>query len=305
MSQKALELADAPSSILNVKGIQPRDAIRNLKSAFMEDPSLRQKWKDQSTAAAVMGNCPKTRKEFRAGITAYCEFALVFHGNADKGWPPQPSDLIAWSHTFQCLGTFCNYDGHVRTACLALGLPEVSAFHPPLKRAKGAVAKRMVQSFTRKPRVFMDKSCVYNMQLAVSKGWEEETFAKLYLAAYTFMLRVPSEALPMQRGGPGIDGQSVVYLENENTIVLRLASRKNRPAGDVQKRKCSCRLGGTRSMCPVHALWHDFFEKLEPGEQPWQHLTPKTVVTHIRSLLTRMKVDAAQHCGWVTQCIVC
>ena len=44
----------------------------------------------------------------------------------------------------------------------------------------------------------------------------EESFAMLYLAAYIFLLRVPSEALPMRRGGPGIspkENQSVITLE--------------------------------------------------------------------------------------------
>ena len=36
----------------------------------------------------------------------------------------------------------------------------------------------------------------------VRKGLESKSFAMLWLAAYVFMLRVPSEALPMMRGGP-------------------------------------------------------------------------------------------------------
>ena len=51
----------------------------------------------------------------------------------------------------------------------------------------------------------------------------------LWLAAYVFMLRVPSEALPMMKGGDGVSGHSALRLESSSCVVLHLKSRKNRP----------------------------------------------------------------------------
>ena len=46
----------------------------------------------------------------------------------------------------------------------------------------------------------------------------------LYLAAYIFLLRVPSEALPMRRGGRGIspqENQSVITLEKNQVRFVK------------------------------------------------------------------------------------
>jgi len=54
------------------------------------------------------------------------------------------------------------------------------------------------------------------MLAAVTAGVETESFAMLWLVAYVFLLRLPSEALPMEKGEaselrPG--GQAVICLE--------------------------------------------------------------------------------------------
>ena len=118
----------------------------------------------------------------------------------------------------RCLGTFCNYEGYVRTACLAMGMDAPPAENQALRRARGAIAKRM--AFTKRwvictpccrmfvhatpivvrQRMFVQRSILFNMVLAVARGLEVSNFAFLWIAAYMFMLRVPSEALPMARG---------------------------------------------------------------------------------------------------------
>ena len=83
--------------------------------------------------------------------------------------------------------------------------------------------------------MFLQRTAVRNMVLATSKCVEELRFAMLWLVAYTFLLRVPSEvcartvhggrgrfhffscvqALPMCRGGGGLPvtagQQSVIW----------------------------------------------------------------------------------------------
>ena len=67
--------------------------------------------------------------------------------------------------------------------------------------------------------MFIQGNMVLNMVLAVDKGIESKCMAMLWLVSYTFLLRVPSEALPMVKGDAVIADasceQSVLYLANE------------------------------------------------------------------------------------------
>lgn len=58
--------------------------------------------------------------------------------------PPTIHNVLEWSHTFRCVGTFSNYVGHVRTICLAKDLEMPPATHPAIHRAKEAIIKRML-----------------------------------------------------------------------------------------------------------------------------------------------------------------
>ena len=59
--------------------------------------------------------------------------------------------------------------------------------------------------------MFIQRSMVMNMVLATNRGHSQRHYAMLWLAAYTFLLRVPSEGLPMARGETGDEeGQSVL-----------------------------------------------------------------------------------------------
>ena len=148
-----------------------------------------------------------------------------------------------------------------------------------------------------RPKMFLDRAYVYNMVLGVNRGIEQQSFAMLWLASYQFMLRVPSEAVPMMRGGDAVQGHSVLFLESDNCVVLRLKSRKNRPQGATIKRFCSCKQDSAEAhpLCCVHSLWHGFFAHLQPGEQPWAGLAPGAVNTHLRRTLTRLEVQFGQH----------
>ena len=79
--------------------------------------------------------------------------------------------------------------------------------------------------------MFLQRTHVRNMLAAVATGVETEKFAMLWLMAYVFLLRAPSEALPIEKGGPSealSNGQAVFYLEvyvfpTQSECRLRLA----------------------------------------------------------------------------------
>ena len=103
--------------------------------------------------------------------------------------------------------------------------------------------------------------------LQVAAASSEIAVGMLFLASYIFLLRVPSEALPICIGGVGeaVEQQSVV-LVNESEVVLRLARRKNMPGGSTITRRCWCK--DCALTCPVHVLGA-FFKSCEPGSQPF------------------------------------
>jgi len=85
---------------------------------------------------------------------------------------------------------------------------------------------------------------------------EEDTMhsamAMLFLITYVFLLRLPSEALPIEVGRvPGKHQQAVLEMD-DGKLVLTLLRRKNRPAGSRLERTCWCR--ESCRTCPVHVL---------------------------------------------------
>ena len=98
---------------------------------------------------------------------------------------------MAWSALFKRAGTFSNYLGYLRLRFDILGA-ECSVFsHPLVRRAKTALAKN--QAPARDKRFIQAPLLLDLMRLALKEG---DGAASLYLASYTFMLRVLSEGLP-------------------------------------------------------------------------------------------------------------
>ena len=134
-----------------------------------------------------------------------------------------------------------------------------------------------------------------NMVLATNRGHSQKLFAMLWLVAYTFLLRVPSEGLPMSRGEAGDeDGQSVLWLR-DNILFLKLKRRKNRQRGSLLSRACTC--AASELMCPVHVLWHGFFMHLPVGAQPWASVSPSDARRELRRTLEFLRVPDADMYG--------
>ena len=141
--------------------------------------------------------------------------------------------------------------------------------------------------------MFIQRAMVRNLVLAVERQLETEKFAMLWLVSYAFLLRIPSEALPMRRGGvdfaPAVNEQSVLHLDDDNTLVLKLHSRKNKPRGSTLRRSCAC--AACPKTCPIHILWHKFFAKLQPGAQPWAGVSADAARAHLRCSLDALRVS--------------
>ena len=90
----------------------------------------------------------------------------------------------------------------------------------------------------------------------------------LFLCSSVFLLRVPSECLPVVHGGIGVDhslAHSVVMV-SEDAVILRLLRRKNKLAGSRLTRCCWC--PQCKQTCPVIVLG-TYFAGLSDGVAPF------------------------------------
>lgn len=169
--------------------------------------------------------------------------------NIDQYFPPKLNLLLSWSSLFRSVGTFSNYLAYVRTACLvadvstevcstcklcilAWSLATVQVFnHPALRKAKESVKK--AGNFQARPRLFVGRAMVEKIVEHCNATAGMQKIGLLFLTTYCFLLRLPSEALPIRIGSQGLSMQG-------DMLVLNLARRKNRPAGSKLVRTCWC-----------------------------------------------------------------
>ena len=134
-----------------------------------------------------------------------------------------------------------------------------------------------------------------NMVMAVDRNLETPSLAMLWLTAYTWLLRLPSEALPLCVGSPDMPDagrkQTLVWREG-NAVCLRLLRRKNRPQGSgTMKRLCTC--AGCKHTCVVHTLWDRFLGLMPTGTEPWQGISASEALLRLRRVLHHLRVPEA------------
>ena len=142
---------------------------------------------------------------------------------------------------------------------------------------------------------FANRSMVEEMLDWTSRGESNKAFrlhALLFLLAYSFLLRVPSEALPMVVGklGAQCESKSVLYLGDENTLALELKARRNKPQGSKLIRKCCCsKHPKSCALCLIKPL----LQKAELGTSMFPGISPGKAVQRLRQLLFAIDVKDA------------
>ena len=104
--------------------------------------------------------------------------------------------------------------------------------NPVLKRAKASIAK--AANFVKRPRLFVHRTQVESMLTWSESRPEFAVFGILFLFTYVFLLRLPSEALPVKFGAGGL------HCDGEK-LTLELERRKNKPQGSRLVRTCWCK----------------------------------------------------------------
>ena len=254
-------------------------------------------WLKKAVADSLLGSCPKSHRRFLSGLAAWQDFARRNLGIADKKQlPPTLNGLLAWSRTFSYEGAFSNYLNFVKLACQLEGVSSDVFNAPELVRAKRSLKKAEPP---REPKRFIRHDVIAKMIAYSSKERCPATWlaVRLFATAYTFQLRLPSEALPIAIGRIGEEhvGQHAVLNKVGNELHLQLQCRKTHQAdGSLIRRACWC--NAHKETCPVHVLWPDL-NCLTHGTQPWAWLTPATALASLRETLGQLGVPGHQKYG--------
>ena len=199
---------------------------------------------------AILGAAPRSHPRIISGIRAWNSFALIILKQQGCDLPPTEDGLLAWSRIFRSRGTFANYLGAVKTACLISKVPTDVFESVALQRAKVAIGKLEVKKPLSPP---IDRAMTRRlMEKAVEE--DDPLSAALYCVAFAFLLRVPSEGLPLRVGAVGSltprSGKTLTIANSKAILVFD--RRKNRESQTTAERSCWCK--GCSATCPVHRL---------------------------------------------------
>ncbi len=127
--------------------------------------------------------------------------------------------------------------------------------------------------------------------MCIGDSWHSASM--VFLFSYAFMLRLPSEALPVCVGSKlSLEGLSAAICKEGDAIVLRLLTRKNRQEGATLKRYCWCQ--HCKETCPVHVL-APFLMTGGPGSVPFIDFSAKAATDDLREVLDILEIRGAQN----------
>ena len=284
-------VAEAETCALDAREGGPSTILKRLRDKGL-DASETNKWAKKARAAAIVGSCPKSHPSVLSGLRCYEIFARTVLHLEKREFPPTLDSLLAWSALFRHPKTFGNYLNYVRLGCELLGCCTLVFDSKALGRAKKAIEKR--RQFVPRKKMFLRLHMVRRLlHLTRSEGHPKYRLAvMMFLTTYVFLLRLPSECLPIVVSGVGFrdDGEQSVISVTSDKLILRLARRKNKPEGSVLTRSCWC--SKCPATCPVHFLGA-FFAGLGAGSRPFASYTPGPALRDLRMLLVNLEIPEA------------
>ena len=287
VSHSELMLRSCPSSLsdLNVSNYGPAKAARLLHV----DAKEKQAWLRNARNMAIAGSCPLSHDQLKSGVRAYAAFASRTGMTA---LPPTVDMLLAWSCMFRSSLTFQNYVTSLRTACQLAGIPVDHTYNAVLKKAARAIDKR--RGFVSRPPMFIGIDLIRQIVLCIGDcpSARVRAIAMAFLTTYVFLLRMPSECLPI-RVAEGCsdpsDCKASIFLQ-EDHLILKLKRRKNRDGGSVLKRACWC--SSCKVTCPVHVL-APYFVSCGAGCMPFEAFDAKSALSILRGWLQHLGIPDA------------
>ena len=99
----------------------PKQQLREFGLASMSQ-AQKDIFVEEARQEAIVGSCARSWDYTVSGFRSYLKFAGQVLPLGASLLPPKLRILLAWQRTFRSHGTYCNYLGHVKTACLVRGV---------------------------------------------------------------------------------------------------------------------------------------------------------------------------------------
>ena len=246
----------------------PRRRTCELAAQLSSDES-KVEWREQARMQAILGSCPRSIEKVKSGLRCWIDYHAKLGNKSGPSFPPMIEDLMAYSNVFDCAKTFSNYVTHISIGCQLLGRPVDVFDHPSLSRAVTAIVKRGAHE-GREP-MFIRFDAVRTMFTVCADKIELAVAVRLYLAAYIFMLRVPSEGVGVTVCHHGVpsDAETPCVVPPPDALEWFFPRRKNTQKLTRMYRECWCKACAVT--CPVHVLGAWFLEQPD-GSQPFIHI---------------------------------
>ena len=207
----------------DASGMGPMAVIKRLNGSALSDTE-RAVWFKSARTAAISGSCPKSHKSAMSGLRCYVAFGEA----VGAGLPPTTDDLLAWSLLFRSSVTFMNYVGYVKFACDLMELPCAHLDQRLLARAKSSIDKR--RQFVPRAQYFLRLDTVRMLLQLADCVPPLMPYAMAFLTSYVFLLRLPSECLPIRTDSVGISADEQAGIEvDEEKISLKLRPERTSP----------------------------------------------------------------------------
>ena len=267
---------------------KPAHQIKKLKFSCDKESA---EWLEQARIAAIIGASPSSKPGILTSLRCYVAFCVATRVR-DTALPPRSDIVLAWSTQFRNHRTFKNYIGYLRTACNILNCSDAGLDRNLLRRATTAIEKRML--WQPRPKLFVRAAMLPELMRRASI-LHSEKMSMLYLATYTFLLRMPSESIPMSyiKNREHFKSQRSAVTLDDGIVHLQLSRRKNMPRGSEMQRKCICKSPQCRSeICPVHVLGKWLIEH-QSGAQLFSSISPSMATNVLRQCLSEMGIDRA------------
>ena len=234
-----------------------------------------------------------------SGLRAWHAFAVgVLHYDPSATLPPGcTQDVVKYLQVFSNAGTAANYLGHLRWACKAYkkgvtwSTPELGML------IKGLQKMDLRTRIAGLPDKYKLEEMMVMKIVKLARDLGDMEFSWLACWSYHFLLRVPSEAVPLEVGQPSdaqgklpLNRHSALWMEDER-VYLKLQRRKHRPGGSLLIRHCQCSVADSDEwFCPVHCCSLRYAAQ---GTQILPEMTATKAVKKLRRYLGMLSAPAA------------
>ena len=213
----------------------PRKRCIALRSTGLEEANLLTENAQRSMIRAI----DRSLSTYVSGIRCWAAFNDAM--GVQIHFPATEDLVLKYASVFANHDTMLQYLKHLRWAHRFLRMP-CSWDTPSVRQAVRGLRKNMTAP---RPKVALTSETVLKLiRLAEMQG--EQEVAALMAISRLFLLRVPSEGVPLEW-----DGQHSKVTVSGDTATILLTRRKNSAVPTEMVRQCCCS-SSTRRMCAVH-----------------------------------------------------